>query len=219
MKQKDKMITFLGKDTELDGQLTFEGTIRIDGHFKGKISADGNLIVGEEGFIEADIHVSYIKISGEIHGNIYAHQRVDIHAPGKVFGNIHAPTVVIEEGVIFEGMTRMYQAKGANEKNLSVIGSDDYIGTPPSSLTAIYGIVTDQMTGHPIKNAKVRCKGANDKNTQTNASGYYEVIHLKDGEWKLKIGAKGYNSKKAKVGISGEGTCEQNIELKPKRWN
>ena len=45
------------------------------------------------------------------------------------------------------------------------------------------------------------------------------AIHLKDGEWKLKISAKGYNSKKAKVGISGEGTREQNIELKPKRWN
>jgi len=116
-------------------------------------------------------------------------------------------------------MTRMYQAKGANEKNLSVIGSDDYIGTPPSSLAAIYGIVTDQMTGNPIKNANVKCKGADDKNTQTNASGYYEVIHLKDGEWKLKIGAKGYKSTKAKVGISGEGTYEQNIELKPKRWN
>jgi len=219
MKQKDKMITFLGKDAELDGNLTFEGTIHIDGHFKGKISADGNLIVGEDGLIEADIHISYIRISGEIHGNIYAHQKVDIHAPGKVFGNIHAPAVVIDEGVIFEGMTRMYQAKGADEKNLSAIGSDDYIGTPPSSLTAIYGIVTDQITGNPIKNAKVRCSGADDKNTQTNASGYYEVINLKDGEWKLKIGAKGYKSKKAKVGISSEGMCEQNIELKPKRWN
>jgi len=219
MKKKDRMITFLGKNTELEGKLTFEGTIRIDGYFKGEISADGNLIVGEEGVIEADIHVSYIRISGEIHGNIYAHQRVDIHAPGKVFGNIHAPTVVIDEGVIFEGMTRMYQAKGADQKNMSVVGSDDYIGTPPSSLTAIYGIITDQITGNPIKNAKVSCKGTGDKHTQTNASGYYELINLKDGEWKIKIAAKGYRSKKTKVGISGEGTYEQNIALKPKRWN
>lgn len=218
MKKKDKMITFFGKNTKLDGKLTFEGTVRIDGHFRGEISADGNLIVGEEGVIEADIHVSYIRINGEIHGNIFAHQRVDIRAPGKVFGNILAPTVVIDEGVIFEGMTRMYQAKGANLKNVSVIGSNDYIGTPPSSLTAIYGIITDQITGNPIKNADVRCKGTGDKYTKTNASGYYELINLKGGEWKLKIAAKGYESIKIKMGLSGEGTSEQNIALKPKRW-
>ncbi len=218
MKKKiEKALTFLGKDTEFEGKLMFHGTIRIDGHFKGEISATGNLIVGEDGMIEANIHVSYIIVRGEIHGNITADQRVDIRVPGKVFGNIQAPAVVIDEGVIFEGQTRMYQAKGAEKSDLPVIGSDDYTGAPPPSLTAIYGIITDQNTGKPIKNANIKCKGLVNKSTKTNSSGYYELINLSDGMWKLKITGKGYKTANAKVEISGEGTYVQDFELPPKQ--
>ena len=103
MKEKDQAVTFLGKDTEFEGTLTFHGAIRIDGHFKGEITADGSLVVGEDAMIEANIHVSYIVVRGEVHGNIIADQRVDIRAPAKVFANIQTPTVMIDEGVIFEG--------------------------------------------------------------------------------------------------------------------
>ena len=115
MKGSDKTITFLGKETHLEGKLKFEGALRIDGHFDGEITAKGNLIIGEEALVKADILVSYASISGEFHGNITAEQRIDLHAPGKVFGNIQAPSVVIDEGVIFEGSTRMYQARAGQE--------------------------------------------------------------------------------------------------------
>lgn len=216
MKKAEKVITFLGTDTAFEGKLKFEGTIRIDGHFKGEILSEGNLIVGEEGMIEADIHVSYIAISGEVHGNITADQRVDIHAPGKVFGNIQAPVVVIDEGVIFEGNTRMYQAKNAAERKQAVVESDEYSGGPPPNITAIYGVVKDESTGKPIKNARIYCKGPVRSEGETNGSGYYELINLKDGTWKLKVEAKGYRKEKAEVTIPEEGTYEQNFALRPK---
>jgi len=217
MNKTEKVVTFLGKDTTFEGKLRFHGAIRIDGHFKGEILAKGNLIVGEEGMIEADIHVSYIAISGEVHGNIIADQRVDIHSPGKVFGNIQAPAVVIDEGVIFEGHTRMYQAKEAADSRSTLIGSDEYNGGPPPNLVAIYGVVMDESTGNPIKNARIRCKGHDRDSTETNGSGYYEIINLSDGQWKLKVEAKGYQKEKAEVAISGEGTYEQNFALKAKK--
>lgn len=217
MSKTEKVITFLGKETAFEGKLTFDGTIRIDGHFKGEILAKGNLIIGEEGMVEADIHVSYIAISGEVHGNITADRRVDIHRPGKVFGNIQAPAVVIDEGVIFEGHTRMYQAKEAAESRSTLIGSDEYKGGPPPNLVAIYGVVTDETTGAPIKKAKIVGKGHGKVTTETNASGYYEMINLSDGQWKLKVEGKGYQKKKGEVAISGEGTYEQNFALKPKK--
>lgn len=217
MNKTDKVITFLGKDTNFEGKLKFQETIRIDGHFKGEISAKGNLIVGEEGMIEADIHVSYIAISGEVHGNIIADQRVDIHAPGKVFGNIQAPAVVIDEGVIFEGHTRMYRAKDAAETASRVVGSDEYKGGPPPNLTAIYGVVTDGNTGQPIKRARIHCKGHGKESTETNGSGYYEIINLADGKWTLKIEANGYKKEKAEVAISEQGTYEQNFVLSAKK--
>jgi len=217
MKKIEKETTFLGKDTELEGKLTFHGTVRMDSHFKGEISSDGNLIVGEEAMVEANIHICYILIRGEIHGNIIADQRVDIHAPGKVFGTIHAPTVLMDEGTILEGQTHMYQAKDADERKSALIGSDEYIGRPPLTLTGIYGIVTDQNTGDPIRDAKVKYKGVGKRNTKTNNSGYYELVNLKDGKCRLIVKAKGYKKGSAKGEISGEETSKRDFELKPKK--
>ncbi len=121
MKKRDEINAFLGKDTEFEGKLSFKGAVRIDGHFTGEIFTEGTLIVGELAVIESNIHVSHIIISGEIRGNIIADNRIEIHAPGKVFGNIQAPTVVIEEGVIFEGNCRMRGTQKADDKKLAVI--------------------------------------------------------------------------------------------------
>ena len=217
MKHKDKLVTFLGKETSFEGKLEFHGTIRIDGRFKGEIASGGNLIVGEEGIVEADMHVAYIIVRGEVHGNITSDQRVDIRAPGKVFGNIQAPTVVIDEGVIFEGKTSMYRAKEETYEKSDLITSDEYHGGPPPSLSGVFGIVLDQSTGNPIRNASVLCKGSEKRTTKTNASGYYEQINLKDGNWKLTIKAKGYKPSMAKVMLSGRGASQRNFELQPKR--
>ena len=121
MKNKDDVNAFLGKDTEFEGKLSFKGTVRIDGHFKGEIFTEGTLIVGESAVIESEIHVSHIIISGEIKGNISADNRIEIHAPGKVFGNIRSPAVIIEEGVIFEGNCRMQKLDKDQDKKLAVI--------------------------------------------------------------------------------------------------
>ena len=215
MKNGDRGITFLGKDTRFEGKLRFQGTMRIDGHFKGEVSAQGNLIVGESALIEGDLKVSYASVSGEVHGNITAEQRVDLHAPSKVFGNIQSPAVVMEEGVIFEGTTKMYQAKRGDERT-EFIDAKDYHGGPPPNLTAIYGMVKDQNTGKPIKNARVMCKGDGKSRTETNASGYYELIHLKDAKWKLYVEAEGYKKEKAEVTIAGMGTYQQDFNLMPK---
>ena len=106
-KIKDQINAFLGKDTEFEGRLTFAGAVRIDGHFKGEIITEGTLIVGETAVILSDICASHIIISGEVRGNIVARKKIEIHAPGKIFGNIQAPTVTISEGVIFEGNCQM----------------------------------------------------------------------------------------------------------------
>jgi cytoskeletal protein CcmA (bactofilin family) len=216
MKGSDKAVTFLGKETFFEGKLKLEGAIRIDGHFKGEISAKGNLIVGAEALIEGEIYVSYASVSGEVRGNITAEQRVDLHAPGKVFGNIQSPTVVIDEGVIFEGKSRMYQAKEAAERATGVVGSDEYDGGPPPNITAIYGVVKDQSTGKPIRSVKVTCRGDGKSTTETNGSGYYELINLKEGTWKLKVEARGYLKEKSEVVITGIGTYEQNYDLRPR---
>jgi len=121
MKKIDEINAFLGGDTEFEGKLSFRGAVRIDGNFKGEIFTEGTLIVGQSAIIESTIHVSHIIISGEIRGNIIAEKRIEIHAPGRVFGNIQAPIIIMEEGVIFEGNCRMQNIEKTEDKKLAII--------------------------------------------------------------------------------------------------
>jgi cytoskeletal protein CcmA (bactofilin family) len=124
MPKKETINAFLGENTQFEGELKFHGTIRIDGHFKGDISAVGTLVIGKTGIVEANIHVSSIELNGELRGNILADERVEIHAPGKVFGDIKAPVVVIHEGVLFEGNCRTLQGEDIDEGLLTVVSSN-----------------------------------------------------------------------------------------------
>jgi cytoskeletal protein CcmA (bactofilin family) len=212
MKKRNEVIAFLGKGTKFEGKMRFHGTTRIDGHFKGEISADGNLIISNQGLVEADVHASSIMISGEVHGNITADQRVDIHAPAKVFGDIQAPSVVIDEGVIFEGMTRMKQPKKTEEAT-PVATETDEVSPVLKTLT---GTITDQDTGEPVSGANIKIKGNGKKETEADVAGYFQFSDLEDGTWELKVKAEGYHKAKAQVEIQGEGMYERNIALEPK---
>jgi cytoskeletal protein CcmA (bactofilin family) len=120
-KIKEQINAFLGKDTEFEGKLSFTGAVRIDGRFKGDIVTKGTLIIGETAIVESQIHVSHIIISGEVRGNIIAENRIEIHQPGKVFGNIQAPIVTIDEGVIFEGSCQMRKLSAEADKKVAVL--------------------------------------------------------------------------------------------------
>jgi len=101
---------FLGKGTDFNGKLAFEGTVRLDGKLSGEIYTPGTLIVGESAVLNADVTVNTLILSGELTGNIEAKTRVEIHAPAKLYGNINTPVLVIDEGVIFGGSCTMNEA-------------------------------------------------------------------------------------------------------------
>ena len=123
-KNQDQINAFLGKDTEFEGKLSFSGAVRIDGRFKGEILTEGALIVGETALLECDIQTAHISVSGEVRGNIDAQNRIEIHAPGRVFGNISAPTITIDEGVIFEGSCRMQKKAEEEDSKVAVLHND-----------------------------------------------------------------------------------------------
>lgn len=100
--------TLLGRDTDIEGALTFKETIRVDGRIKGKlVSSQGTVIVGENAVIEADVQVGVAIIRGKVNGRVEAGQRIEIYAPAQVTGDICAPTVTIDSGVVFNGNCQM----------------------------------------------------------------------------------------------------------------
>ncbi|MCK4739378.1 MAG: polymer-forming cytoskeletal protein [Deltaproteobacteria bacterium] len=106
---------FVGNGMTVEGKLIFEGSVRIDGKVKGEISSTGTLLIGEGAIIEAEINVDTAIISGEVQGIVNAKGRVELHAPARVIGDIRTPTLIIGEGVIFEGNCLMVK-KGADLK-------------------------------------------------------------------------------------------------------
>ena len=113
---------FLGEGTDFKGILTFEGTVRVDGRLEGEIYTKDTLIVGESAIVGAEINVHTIVISGIVRGNVNATGKIEVHRPGKLFGNVKTPSLYIEEGVIFEGNCAMaYDA--AEEKKVSPINA------------------------------------------------------------------------------------------------
>jgi cytoskeletal protein CcmA (bactofilin family) len=104
MKKTDVDIQMLGPQAVLEGKLVFEGTLFLNSHLKGSIeSRSGEIVVGEDAVIHADVFVQAATIKGEIKGAISATERIEIHPPARVFGDLDAPTVRIDAGVIFEG--------------------------------------------------------------------------------------------------------------------
>ena len=97
----------LGRGCEYEGKLTFEGTVRIDGKFTGEIFSNDVLIIGEGAEIHAEIDVAVVIVSGYVKGNISARNRLELHAPGRLIGNIVTSTLSIEEGAVFEGNCKM----------------------------------------------------------------------------------------------------------------
>lgn len=99
--------TLLGRGSEFEGKLTFEGTVRIDGVLKGEVFSEDVLIVGEGARVEAEIDVGAIIIQGTVIGNIRAKRSIEVLAPGRVNGDVTTPILQIEKGVIFEGRSFM----------------------------------------------------------------------------------------------------------------
>lgn len=118
--QKAVSTSFVGKGTKIDGRFEIEGNVRIDGKFKGEIEGNADLIIGEGAFIEATtIKVKNLTVMGEIHGSIYCEDKLEIHNSGKLFGEISAKRLIIEENAVFEGKSHM-----AKEELTSSIGKE-----------------------------------------------------------------------------------------------
>src|SRR4051794_39063575 len=92
---------------EFEGKLCFHGTVRIGGTFRGEIYTPDTLIIGEGAKVDAEIDAGTIIISGEVNGSLRAKHRVEIHRPAIFRGDILTPSLSVDEGVIFEGSSKM----------------------------------------------------------------------------------------------------------------
>lgn len=99
----------LGPGTQFEGKLSFEGTVRISGEFKGEIYTNDILVIEQSADIEGQIEADEVIISGYVKGNIYAKTKVTMHPPAHFTGTVTTPSLSIDDGVVFEGASYMPQ--------------------------------------------------------------------------------------------------------------
>jgi cytoskeletal protein CcmA (bactofilin family) len=104
----------VNEGTEIDGTVTFSGTVLLNGRVRGEIVSNDTLVVGEKGVIHATIRSGVVEVSGEVVGNISATERIELHPSCRVYGDIEAPVVTIDEGALLEGQCRMTKLRPAD---------------------------------------------------------------------------------------------------------
>ncbi|HKP35887.1 MAG TPA: polymer-forming cytoskeletal protein [Pyrinomonadaceae bacterium] len=119
---------FVGSGTSITGEATFKSMLRIDGRFSGRVSSPtGSLIVGSGGQVDANIEVAVCTIQGSVNGDVIATQRIELGRAAKLNGNIQTPSLMIEQGAVFEGSCKMIQQKAATEKTPKVERKDNVL--------------------------------------------------------------------------------------------
>src|SRR6476659_2055750 len=92
-----EITTLLGRGAQFEGKLTFDGTVRIDGRFKGEVFSDDTLVIGEGAVVEAEIEIGEVSIQGTVVVNVKAKRSIESHAPGRVKGDLHTPVLQIDK--------------------------------------------------------------------------------------------------------------------------
>jgi len=106
-KEESPIKAYLGSDALFKGTLTFEGTVRIDGKFEGRVNTSDTLVVGETGDLQADIEAGTVICRGKMRGTIVASKKVEMHPSSKIVGDVQTPALSIELGAILDGNCNM----------------------------------------------------------------------------------------------------------------
>jgi cytoskeletal protein CcmA (bactofilin family) len=129
--------TVLGASSVLEGKLKSDGNIRLDGIFTGTLEITGNVLVGENAKIDADIDAKNISIAGAVRGNVSGN-KVQLLRSARVWGDITATTITTEEGAFIEGKINMLGSKPVSPFEIAPTPTDppspatDEASTPPT---------------------------------------------------------------------------------------
>lgn len=102
-------INLIGAGTVINGDISCEGDIRIDGNLVGNLNSKGKLVVGNTGLIKGEIICKNADISGSVTGKVQCSELLSLKSTSKVNGNVHTIRLAIEPGALFSGTCDMGQ--------------------------------------------------------------------------------------------------------------
>jgi len=100
--------TIIAREDSLSGKLELKGPGQVLGSFSGEIECDGDLLIGPEALVEADIRGARITVSGVVRGNVIASNRLKITSTGRLEGDATVGALVVQEGGVHYGVIRVH---------------------------------------------------------------------------------------------------------------
>src|SRR3990172_5088288 len=106
-KPQNRIDCLIGSGTTIEGNITFTGGLRVDGHVRGNVSTAGDkpgtLVLSEQARIEGEIRVSHVVINGTVVGPVHAVEYVELQAKANVTGDVYYRTLEIQLGAVVQG--------------------------------------------------------------------------------------------------------------------
>jgi cytoskeletal protein CcmA (bactofilin family) len=111
---------FLDEGSAIEGTYTCSGMVMLDSKLRGEIRATDTLVIGEHAVVHATVQAAILVVHGEVVGSVSVSERLELRATARVTGDIEAPVIVMEEGAVHDGHSRMTKAEPV-EPALSVV--------------------------------------------------------------------------------------------------
>ena len=129
----EKIETVIGPNTNFDGHLKCDGSVRIDGICEGGvIETVGNVIVGPDAMVAADLVARNVSVSGAVTGKIRASERLEILSTGRVWGDVEVGSFLLDEEGYFRGKMVMKEGPEKPPQLASSAAKRDSTGKPPT---------------------------------------------------------------------------------------
>lgn len=113
--------SILGENCKFTGDVEAKGTLRIDGVLDGKIEASDTVIVGKGGTVKGEIHAAHAVVSGTVEGNVFAKRKIELESGSRLIGDVESVSLVIEDGVFFEGSSKMRKESDAYSQKPKIV--------------------------------------------------------------------------------------------------
>ncbi|MGR6837277.1 bactofilin family protein [Syntrophomonas erecta] len=110
--------SLISQGMEIKGDVISQGSLRIDGSVDGKLNIKGDLMVGEKGRIKGEVQVKNLILAGRIEGNVLVSGRLEITATGALHGDVSCDIMIIEEGGLLDGTSKMKRPQDGADKNV-----------------------------------------------------------------------------------------------------
>jgi cytoskeletal protein CcmA (bactofilin family) len=124
----DSSVTVLARDDVLSGRLQIKGGGQVMGNFSGQVECEGDLLIGPEAHVEADIRSERVTIAGFVRGRVVAVSRLKITSTGRLEGDAKVGALVVQEGGVHLGVIRVHPEGLPESEPTAIVDSSPHAG-------------------------------------------------------------------------------------------